>query len=130
MPNTIQNLVFANKGPKTVTFVDPTNVDTYLNISQERLKRTAGKERVRVTRIEASLVKNYKLDVCGDGCAVNQLDSGFFRLTGASPEELKKVWESIKTNGDHLVYNTNALTGVPVSIGDDSFVVVTAVSST
>lgn len=129
MPNSTQTLVFANKGTNTVTFVDPTNVDTYFNIHQERLKRSAGKEKVRVTRLEANLVKNYKLDVCGDGCSVNQLDSGAIRLSGASPDQMKLIWESLKANVDTLVYGKNALTGVPVSIGETGLVVVTAIGS-
>lgn len=122
-----QALVFANKGTNTVTFVDPTNVDTYFNIRQERLKRSAGKEKIRVTRLEANLVKNYKLDVCGDGCSVNQLDSGAVRLSGASPAEMKLIWESLKANVDTLINDKNVLTGVPVSIGETGLVVVTAV---
>lgn len=123
-----QTLVFANKGTNIVTFVDPTNVDTYFNIRQERLKRSAGKEKVRVTRLEANLVKNYKLDACGDGCSVSQLDSGAVRLSGASPEELKLIWESLKANIDTLVNNRNALTGVPVSIGETGLVVITGIN--
>lgn len=121
---TQQNLTFANKNGAGVLFVDPTNVDNTLNINQQRLKRKAGKDTVKVTRLEASVVKNYKMDVCGDSCAVNQQDSGFFRISGASREQMRLIWETMKINGDRL-FDINADAGVPISIGETDFAIVT-----
>lgn len=117
-----QNLLFANKfGPSTV-FVDPTNVDSVLNVRQERSKRKAGKSSVRVNKTEMSLVLAYNKDVCGEGCAVAQQDAGFVRITGADLDTKKRIWESLKANMDRA-FAQGYTEGVPVSMNETSFVI-------
>lgn len=115
-------LIFSQRIGNSTQFVSPKNVDDTLNIRMERKKRNAGKERVRVQVLEVSQVVNYTSKPCGDVCGVNQQESGFVRLSGASPDEIKRCWDSLKENIDYLI-TKSVLSGVPVSIGENGLTV-------
>lgn len=118
------NLTLAERNGRETTFVDPTNIDSNFRHGSTLLKRTIGRERVRVVRNTASLSVSHQAKACGSTCGTKTFDSASCVISGSSIPEMKNAWEALKLNVDRAIAEYNILSGVPVPLDANGFVVI------
>jgi len=126
MPNLTQPLILSERIGRLTRFVDPTKIENTFSHNSELLKRQAGKERVRVVRntFVQTVGYSYAGPCTTTNCGAAIEDTAKVILSGATPAETLRAWESIKANVDAAIA-AHVLEGVPLNINSDDFTIIT-----
>lgn len=122
MTLTVQKLQFQGLNGNQTIFVDPSNISTQMSVSNERLKKNVGKERLSFFKNDIQSARAYKYVPCGtDSCKIPDANHIRVQLSGVDITELKQHWEDTKLNVDSLIA-AGVLSGLRAPINLDTLI--------
>lgn len=123
------SLTLAERNGRETTYVDPNNIDSIFRHNSQLLKRTIGREKVRVVRNTASLSVSHNYKSCDDQkCGTKIFESASVTLSGSSVPEMANAWEALKLNMDRAIAEYKILNGIPLPLDANGFVVINEVA--